>query len=259
MKRLAFFFIALAAACGGNSTSYSGDGGPLGAGGTAGTLGTGGTVGTGGTAGSSGAAGSLGTGGTGGSIGAGGSGQGGAPLGCNAAPCGGDIVGRWTITAYCGPSTQTSQQTLSGCAEPLTRRVSGLTTAGTVEYRADGTYSYDITSSGTSEVTYPAACLNMSGITFTCEQLTQALQAAAPDAGVSSASCVAAAAGGCTCTAVVTGASNGGTGTYSTSGSLLTQGTGTSQSEVDYCVQGNQLTETPRTAGSYGLVFEKAP
>jgi hypothetical protein len=199
-----------------------------------------------------------------------GGGNGGNAVSCGTSSCGGDIVGKWNIVGYCG-SVATQTTTMPGCAEPLTTDVVGLTVTGTVEYRTDGTYTVSTTSSGTAQVTYPAACLTLRGVTITCEQLDQAVKqqlTAKADAGITSFSCASGAAGACMCTEVIGAQTNGAQGTYSVNGAVLTQGAGSSPETVDYCVAGNRLTETPRSAGgdagvafsgAVGLLLEKVP
>jgi len=201
MKRLAFGFIALIAACGGSSSS--------------------------------------------------GSTNGGNSTGCGVAPCGGDVVGKWTYLSDCSPNPD---QFLAGtCPALYTYEHAGVTVTGTTEYRTDGTYSESTTRSGTSHLTYPAACLTSGAGTVTCDQIAQAYSF-----GGSTYSCVAPAAGGCMCTVELVGQTTSSAGTYSTNGSVLTkQETGSSTpAQLDYCVQGNRLTETK---GTWGHVLEKLP
>jgi len=185
---------------------------------------------------------STGTGG-----GAGGSGE--APCW---APCGGDIVGKWRIVSSCGSSSY--QMTIPNCTDPLDVRQALGPITGTAEYRADGTYTVSMTYSATMRQTYPPGCPP----SVTCDQLNQSAQqgAASPDSGVTSASCAAEALGGCTCTSVLPQQTGGGSGTYSIAVDVLTlQRTGsTSQSQISYCVFGNQMSQIPLSAGPDGGV-----
>jgi hypothetical protein len=159
---------------------------------------------------------------------------------CSAA-CGGDIVGRWQLVSTCGPSTY--PMTMGSCTEPYTVERIGVTVTGTMEFLSDGTCSESMTFSGTSRMTYPAACLTIGGYTVTCNQL--------------GTGCVAASAGGCACTTTVANQTLAATGTYSTSGSALTIQTTTSSSpsQYEYCAQGNRLTLTSLTSGDGGVAF----
>jgi hypothetical protein len=183
---------------------------------------------------------------------------------CGVAPCGGDVVGKWNVLSDCGPSTY--QQAIAGCAEPLTIQRSGATVSGTFEYRTDGTYSASMTMSGTTQTTYPASCLTFGTYTVTCDEIQLG---GMTDAGIASHTCTATATRGCTCTTVISGYTQSSAGTYSTNGTILTQGTGTdAPGRNDYCVQGNRLTEVARAtandagvtyAGGTGVVLEKLP
>jgi hypothetical protein len=193
----------------------------------------------------------------------------GAAAACSAA-CGGNVVGKWNIVSFCGPSTY--QMSTTTCAEPLGVDRAGETVTGTFDYRADGTLTASMTMSGSTRITYPAACLTYGGITITCDQLNQAMQlggASMADAGITGYSCVAAAAGACACTAQMATQTLSGTGAYAVSGSVLTQATGGgSPGQVDFCVQGTRMTQTPRVTGGdagvsfssgVGYVLEKQP
>jgi hypothetical protein len=194
MKRLAFGFMALVAACGGSSRSDNG----------------------------------------------------GNSTGCGGAPCGGDVVGKWTLVSDCSPNPY--WMFVAPCVEPNVYEHAGVTVTGTTEYRTDGTYSESITMSGTAHLTYPAAC-----VTVTCDQIAQFYTS-----GAATYSCAAGAAGGCVCTVQMVGQTTSRAGTYSTSGSVLTkQDTAiSSPARADFCVQGIRFTETQ---GTWGHAWEKLP
>jgi hypothetical protein len=159
---------------------------------------------------------------------------------CSAA-CGGDVVGRWKILSYCGPSAY--PVTIAGCAVPIAAERIAATTTGTFEFFGGGTYSASMTYSGTVRMTYPAACLTSGGFTVTCSQL--------------GSTCAATTDGGCTCTATVNQPTTAATGTYSTNGNVLTTQptTVSSPSHFDYCVHGNLLTMTSGVAADGGVTF----
>jgi len=168
-------------------------------------------------------------GGTGGSGGSGGGGTGGSSgNSCgNVAPCGGDIVGNWTITGACVSEPTTADPSCPGYA---VSNVSA-TESGTVSYTAAGTYSATFTRTLQYTETIPATCIDPA----TCADLadTYALL------GVS-ASCAGTTV--CTCS-VATSGTGSETGTYATSGTTLTA-TDTVSGDVDtmaYCVQGNTV------------------
>jgi hypothetical protein len=152
------------------------------------------------------------------------------------APCGGDIVGDWTIVDTCLAITRASP--LADCPS-ATYDTSGLKATGTVSYRADLTYSTDLTLAGTMALNIPESCLTIQGITLTCAQLDQSVKQALmddPDPSIQSVSC--AGSGSCTCTFVTTPQSSSSTGTYITSGNNVTENGGTPNG---YCVQGSEL------------------
>lgn len=164
------------------------------------------------------------------------------------AACGGDVVGNWRITTSCLKATGTVA--LSGCSTTATVTAS-LQATGTASYAADFTYSQAFLLSGTETIGLPAACLTMSGITLTCDQLNQALAVTPLDPSLSSIHCSTAGGGGCNCVANLTATTANETGTYVTAGTNLvtTPSTGTSGSS-GYCVKGTRLDETAPAAMS---------
>jgi hypothetical protein len=155
----------------------------------------------------------------------------------NAEPCGGDIVGDWTITSSCLSFTGASP--LGDSCPDATIDAGGIKLRGTMSFKADMTYTEMLTISGSMTLTFPPSCLTYNGITLTCAQLDQAVkqaQAQDPDPSIQSISCSG--SGSCRCTAVMAPDTNTTPGTYTTSGSTLVQD-GTDSS--GYCVQGSQL------------------
>ena len=205
------------------------------------------------------ASGPVGTGGTGGVPGSGGSGGTGGSSCSNVSPCGGDIVGTWTVTSSCLKVTGQVDMSLlsSGCASaPVTGY---LQVSGTWTANANGTYSDNTTTSGNEQLTLPASCLNVSGTTTTCDRLGSVLQAF----GYYDVSCSG--SGGCTCPVLVKQTGGVGlvstdpqtSGTYTTSGNVVTTD---STMKYSYCVSGNKMTWTPQstsptTTGT--VVFQK--
>jgi hypothetical protein len=163
----------------------------------------------------------------------------------NAAACGGDIVGSWKITSSCISFDASSMVPNMGCPG-LTSRASGFQVTGSGTYAADMTYTGTTTLTGNVVVTVPASCLMQQGITLTCAQLQQALQADMDTTEFSSVTC--AGSGGCSCTMVMVPQTSSGSGTYTTTGAgLLTEmETGGDTSQSDYCVKGTTLTVSPR-------------
>jgi hypothetical protein len=201
-----------------------------------------------------------GAGGSSGTVPPGGGGQVGAPC-SNATPCGGDLVGTWTVTSSC--LTMSGEVDLSmlglGCASaPVT---GSLQVSGTWTAKSDGTYRDNTTTSGAGVLTLPASCLYISGTLVNCGGMDSIL----PAIGYDSVTCAAAAGGGCTCSVAVqhTGsmgllAGDGSTsGNFGTSGNVVTLADG---ARYSYCVSANQMTFTvlgtsPIITGT--VVFQK--
>jgi hypothetical protein len=186
------------------------------------------------------------------SCGSGGSGSGEC---VGAVACGGDLVGQWSITSDC---IQSSSPSGSCAGERL--ESSGLHVSGTFVFNADLTYTTNATISGTVTEVFPSACLTYQGVT--CAQLTASLQYSAQTGGVGG-SCATGAGGACDCTLQYPTQTSTQTGTYSTSGSTVTNTpTGGSASTSSYCVQGSTLTISSTTMtgtsmGSSELVLTK--
>jgi hypothetical protein len=255
-------------ATGGSSGSGGtvGTGGSSGSGGTVatgGSSGSGGTVATGRSSGSGGTVATGGSSGTGGTVSTGGSsGTGGGGASCsNVLPCGGDIVGKWTVTSSCLTVTgQTDMSLLGlGCSSALV--TGSLDVTGTWTAKSNGTYSDNTTTSGTEQLTLPASCLNVSGTTVACAQISEVLQVF----GYDLVTCTAATSGGCKCPATVKQTGGIGlvsydpqtSGDYKTSGNLITTDGNT---QYSYCVSGDKMTWTPQstsptTTGT--VVFQK--
>jgi hypothetical protein len=201
-----------------------------------------------------------GAGGSSGTVPPGSGGQGGASC-SNATPCGGDLVGTWTVDSSClTVSGAVDLSTLGlGCASAPV--AGSLQVTGAWTGKADGTYWDNTTTSGAGTIMLPASCLNISGTLVTCDAMASILQVQ----GYGSVSCTAAADGGCTCPVAVrhTGsmgllASNGSTiGNYGTSDNVVTLA---GQARYSYCVSANQmifsvLGQSPTTTGT--VAFQK--
>ena len=176
----------------------------------------------------------------------------------NVMPCGGDVVGIWTVQSSCLAVSGTIDMTpvALGCtAASLTSE--SLYVSGTLTLNADRSYSDNTTTMGTGQIALPANCKLVSGTTTTCSDLARA---AVPVLGYdsSSSSCTDASNGGCSCTGGVkqsggVGVVSGIPGTsdsYATSGNVLSlMNTGYASANYQYCVSGNTLTLTPQTTG----------
>jgi hypothetical protein len=160
------------------------------------------------------------------------------------APCGGNIVGEWTIQETC-----VKGQLETDFCPTATSDLSGLALSGTVSYRADGTYSAAVTSSGSLKLSLPEACLATSvpGVTLDCAEIAREAQ----DPDFQSVTC-AAAGKGCTCTFVMISMPNTETGTYVTAGNLVTHTHDGSADPVPYCVKGSELHIVEMDMGGMG-------
>jgi hypothetical protein len=121
---------------------------------------------------------------------------------------------------------------------------------GSATYNVDGTYTQTATTTATVRLFYPQSCLTSGGVTLTCEQLNQAVQAN-PTPGVT-LNCTG--TSDCSCTETISGQTSTESGTYTTTtDGLLTQTpTSGTASTSDYCVKGNTMTQSPHP-GSYGM------
>jgi hypothetical protein len=174
-------------------------------------------------------------------------GEGGGTCGV-AAPCGGDIVGTWTVTSACVTANVTGF--LTNCPS-ATLSISDLRITGTTAYDADLTYTQDTVASGTDVVTLPRECIGA----LTCADLAASfLQENPPPTSVT---CWAAGSG-CACALGVPTQSTIETGTYTTtSAGLLTQTkTGGAPGQANYCVKGTTLTVSSQVSMMGVQVFD---
>jgi hypothetical protein len=166
-------------------------------------------------------------------------------------PCGGDVVGDWTIGASCQMGLHFD---FSFCPNP-TIDPSGLATTGTFSLTADFMYTAATNAAGSFDIDFPASCVP-SGMT--CADLTATVQGmVAPNLGpgLQSVSCAGTTA--CVCTVFPIPSVTNESGTYTVSGNAITTtaASGTSITTFDYCVQGNTLhlvTLDPSMAGPGG-------
>jgi len=148
-------------------------------------------------------------------------------------PCGGDVVGNWSIVGECINTASMNMEIMAECPG-ATVNTSGLRVTGSASFNADMTYSVTEMISATVSETIPASCLTTQGLT--CTQLNQLLQQeAAMDPSGISGRCVGSSA--CTCTFTIPSMTVTDSGTWATSGTnILIDG-----SPSPYCVQGNEL------------------
>lgn len=237
--------LASSMATNGCGNSSSGGQGAAGTGGSAGT-GTGGSATGGGTAGSSTAGGVPGSGGQQSNAGGSSSGSGGFTGSCpNVTPCGGDLVGTWTVTSSCLDVSGQLDVSLIGMSCPSLPVTGSLQVGGSWTAAADGSYLDGTVTTGSETFTLAPECLVISSTPTTCSGAASVIQAL----GYSSVVCNEKASGGCDCSATVEQPGGMGLvsylaardGWYTVAGSTLT----TDVAPYSYCVSGNTLTLTP--------------
>jgi hypothetical protein len=160
------------------------------------------------------------------------------------APCGGDITGNWTISDACVSNTAVMMQItqfVPNCTT-VTASAGSVHATGSASFNADMTYSLTETLTASGKAKVPPECLQTGGITLTCAELDQVLQAliAANSVPVTSAHCSG--SGSCDCDVTLAPTTTTEMGTYATTGTTLTTtaSTGTVNA-IGYCVQKNEL------------------
>ncbi len=173
---------------------------------------------------------------------------GGAPASCDdVSPCGGDVVGTWTVTSSCLTVTGDLDVSLIGMSCPSLPVTGFLQVGGTWTANPDGTVSDNTATVGTEQFTLAPECLEISSTPVDCDGAASVITAL----GYSSVDCVASTSGGCDCSATVEQSGGMGLvsylasprGNYTTSDDVLT----TNVTSYSYCVSGNTLTITPQT------------
>jgi hypothetical protein len=158
-------------------------------------------------------------------------------------PCGGNVVGNYNISGACFDSAALSMEIMADCAG-ASISISSFNVSGNASFNADMTYSITetISSASLSEM-IPASCLTTSGITVTCAQLDQQIQAVVAQNPDTYQSAHCAGSSSCTCTFALAPQTTSETGTYTTSGAMITttDNLGTASAPTSYCVQGNEL------------------
>jgi hypothetical protein len=225
--------------------------------------GTGGGVGTGGTASAAGGGSSTGglksAGGSGAATGGSGAATGGGSSCPNVTPCGGNVVGTWSVTSSCLTVSGALDLTPLGISCTTGSVTGSFHVTGTWVANSDGTYSDNTTTSGSGQLELPAECHNVSGTTTTCVDLARGI----PNLGYTSGTCSDnTATGGCTCP--VTAAQDGWMGTiaptastgdmYTVANNVITVSDGRNHTTpYGYCISTNTMTVSPQGT-KYGTV-----
>ena len=231
----------LACACGGSADGEAGGSTP---GGAQGGMGSG----------SSGRAGANGLAGSG-SSGVGAGNNGGASNGsaeCPAfTPCGGNLLGEWSIKQAC---ISLAPNALSSLCPEAKLTLSPLTATGTVSFKADNTMVSSGVISFTESIQLPRSC-------STEAQCTSVVTAAAADPTISNAKCDYDAIAGCSCSFTSTQPTMS-SGTYEVQGNnvTFTSSAPNAQPAVNsFCVSGNtaSLRQVNGTGSSSTLILTK--
>jgi hypothetical protein len=151
------------------------------------------------------------------------------------APCGGDLVGTWTVTVGCvtAAGIQAAMGNTAGCPG-ASLNVTNVSESGMLTFNADMTYSIAaLTEQATYQLTLPVSCTAGGS----CDTVTTALL----NTGMfESVTCTGASTCGCTAVQAPIVATE--TGTYTTSATAVTTVPTTGASSViPYCVQGTNI------------------
>jgi hypothetical protein len=155
------------------------------------------------------------------------------------AACGGDVLGGWTITDTCVSANLDLSSVCAGATIQAT-----LTFAGSQTFNADLTYAQVGSAGGSVAYHFPVSCVGAQ----TCAQVRDRILSAGSPEGMGflfqSVTCNSE-GGGCACDAVLSDISENETGTYSTSGGILTTVHGGTIDTTPYCVSGNTMRQMP--------------
>ncbi|HEX2672677.1 MAG TPA: arabinofuranosidase catalytic domain-containing protein, partial [Polyangiaceae bacterium] len=205
---------------------------------------------------------------TGGSVGSGGSnGNPSAASGgtcSNVSPCGGELVGAWTVRASCLTVGGELDLSLVGTgATCQSTPISGsLQVSGSIVLNGDGTYTDQTTTSGTERFSLAPACLSISSTPVSCSGAANLLSVL----GYASLTCSDTSGGGCDCTGTVHQAAGLGllsvspssNGMYTRAGNVLSLSAYPSDAQYPYCASATELTlsvqsSKPSTMGTITL------
>jgi hypothetical protein len=158
------------------------------------------------------------------------------------AACGGDVSGRWNVTATC----LTAALDLSNICAGITATIA-FSYSGNAVYNANLTYMQTSSVGGAVHYQFPSSCLG----TQTCAQVQATLLASnssvAMGMSFQSATCKSA-NGGCACDATLSPSPANETGTYSTTPTVLSTVHAGMTDQVSYCVTGNTMHQMPTAA-----------
>jgi hypothetical protein len=162
----------------------------------------------------------------------------------NVQPCGGSVAGTWRIVNTCIDQSALNMSVQMFCPQANVSETAQ--ESGTITFNADMTYTETVSGNATLVENIPASCFPA---TATCAGLNNPGQQPPPQQGTTtSVSCTGTAVCTCRITAAITNVTM--TGTYATSGTMLTVTPAGSTAQSDgYCVQGNTLHVTSTAMG----------
>jgi hypothetical protein len=228
---------------------------------TGGTSGTGG-AGTGGNRAESGTSGVGGAGaGMGGMPGGNGGSGGGVNASCNdVMPCGGDVVGTWTVIDSCLKVSGAVDLTDFGLGCTAAPTSGSLEVIGTWSASSEGMMVSDnTTTTGDATIDVPEECAVTSSQPIACVSLAGPI---APFRGYASLVCVDSESAWCACSGTFEQAGGMGlisqspmaNGTYTTADGVLTVLDGMNQTEYSYCSSENTMIVSLKSVGKTGTV-----
>ncbi len=196
------------------------------------------------------------------SPGGGNGGSGGGPsASCDdVTPCGGDVVGTWTVIDSClavGGSVELKDFGLGCNSAPTT---GSLEVTGTWSASAEGlTISDNTTTSGDATFDVPQACADTGTTPIACPRLAEPI---GPHLSYASLACVDSTSAWCECSGTVEQTGGMGlistspitSGTFATADGVLTVSDGTNHTEYAYCSSGDTLTLSLKSVGKTGTV-----
>ncbi len=209
---------------------------------------------TGGTSSAGGASGGKAAASSGGASAKGGSGQTSSAGGScpSVEPCGGDLVGTWTVSSSCLKLSGEIEMRTFGAACKTAKVTGSFEVTGTFTAKANGGYLDNTVTTGEQQLELEPSCLVISSTPTDCDGAAGLLKGGL---GLSKLTCTATSGGGCTCQGQVRQEGMMGIpsglaskdGGYSTAGSVLTID---GFMDYSYCVANDKLTVTPTPEGS---------
>lgn len=157
----------------------------------------------------------------------GGSGGGAVAVDCDAAPCGGDVVGVWSYSDVCS-TPPWIEDACPGTDPPVTRRSRYVQyPKGTVTFDAAGIATVEKSIVAGWEFEIPKACL------FGFQECENAVQGDGVTCTQEGEDCL--------CSSIAEGPVETGSDPYVVGGTTVVIGTGAEAATLDYCVQGDAL------------------